>query len=249
MLISKAKAKEIRMGMAETIYLVPEWCRMTGLTDAQRQNFHLMRALAEHTRVVPRARIEKLLRFCRRLTTQENVVKELRQWDFKLAEKLIEFPGRILPVETIVGGNDKNYSAGPDADWTRNLRSNPMFTSANMQNWVIITPSRCFKSAENFSGLLNKASYGMQWKIPKPKIQEIRDDRPGTYLDALTNVIGSMRPSLIMCVVSNNKADRYAAIKKKCSIEYAVPTQVCVQISFFIFLDCILKTKYLNFKY
>lgn len=226
LLISRAKAREVRMGLPETISLIPELCRMTGLTDAQRQNFQLMRALAEHTRVPPKARIDKLLHFCKRLTTQERVVKELRQWDLRLAETLVEFAGRSLPPETIVGGKNRTYSAGREADWTRELRSCPMFAPAQVANWVIIAPNRCVRSAENFAGLLGKACSGMQWALPRPKIQEIRDDRPGTYLDALEHVINSLRPSLIMCVVSNNKSDRYAAIKKKCSIERAIPTQV-----------------------
>lgn len=215
------------MGMPETISLIPELCRMTGLTDAQRQNFQLMRALAEHTRVAPRARIEKLLKFCKRLRTQDKVVQELRQWDMRLADKLLELTGRTLPPETILGGGaDNTYSGGRVADWTRDLRSTKMFNAVAINQWVIITPTRWLKSAQNFASMLMRAGKGMQWQIPTPRIQEIRDDRPATYLDVLEYVINTMRPCLIMCVVSNNKADRYAAIKKKCSVEKAVPTQV-----------------------
>lgn len=230
MLISRAKAREVRMGMPELVILVPELCRMTGLTDAQRQNFQLMRSLAEHTRVAPRARIDKLLKFCKRLYTQDKVVAELKQWDLKLAERLIEFGGRSLPPENIVAGGGKTYSAGRDADWTKELRSAPMFVAAQISCWAIITPGRCYRSTENFVQLLNRASHGMQWSLPRAKIIDIRDDRPGTYLDALEHIITSMRPSLVMCVVTNNKADRYAAIKKKCSIERAVPSQVSQHI-------------------
>lgn len=212
--------------MPEILCLIPELCRMTGLTDAQRQNFQLMRALSEHTRVAPRARIEKLLRFCRRLTTQEKAMQELKRWDLKLAEKIVEFSGRTFPPETIVGGGNKSYAAGRQADWTRDLRSTPMFWPAEVHGWVIISPYRCLRSTENFAQMLKRASDGMHWNLPRPKIQEIRDDRPGTYLEALERVISSYRPSMVMCVVTNNKADRYAAIKKKCSVEKAIPSQV-----------------------
>jgi len=39
MLISRAKAKDIRGGLAEIIALVPELCRATGINDNMRQNF------------------------------------------------------------------------------------------------------------------------------------------------------------------------------------------------------------------
>lgn len=226
LLISRAKNREIRAGMPDHLCLIPELCRMTGLTEAQRSNFQLMRALAEHTRVAPRARIDKLVKFCQRLRNEQMVMEELRRWDLKLAENIIEISGRVIPPETICVGRNVKFLAGQEADWTRDLRSNPMLTMARIDSWVIVTPSRSRRAAENFTGLLNKASSGMSWSIPSPRIYEIREDRPGMYLEALEHVINTMRPSMIMCVVSNNKADRYSAIKKKCSVERAVPTQV-----------------------
>jgi len=51
LLVSRTKPREIRAGMPELVVLVPELCIMTGLTDKQRENFQLMKALAEHTRI------------------------------------------------------------------------------------------------------------------------------------------------------------------------------------------------------
>lgn len=45
-------------------------------------------------------------------------------------------------------------------------------------------------------------------------------------MEALDEVISHMSPQLIMCIVPNNRSDRYAAIKKKCCVDRAVPTQV-----------------------
>lgn len=45
LLISLTKARERRSGEAEYVYLVPELCRLTGLTDEMRADFHLMRDL------------------------------------------------------------------------------------------------------------------------------------------------------------------------------------------------------------
>ena len=56
----------------------------------------------------------------------------------------------------------------------------------------------------------------------------IEDDRQHTYTDALEKCAQN-NPQMIMCVVSNNNADRYTAIKKKCYIDRAIPTQVMCQ--------------------
>lgn len=226
MLVSRAKAREIRAGMAETVYLVPELCRMTGLTDVQRANFQLMRALADHTRMAAKPRVEKLIKFSQRLRQHKDIVQELKDWDMELANNLIEFAGRVLPPETVVGGGGSKYSAGKDVDWTKELRSRPMLHMVQVNVWAIICPTRLRAGAQSFVQVLLRAAKGMQWILPYPKVQEIRDDRPATYLEGLEACINANNPQIIMCVASNNKADRYAAIKKKCYVDRAVPTQV-----------------------
>jgi len=47
------------------------------------------------------------------------------------------------------------------------------------------------------------------------------DDRAATYVEALEQVISNKDPRLIMCVVTNNRLDRYASIKKKCCVDRA----------------------------
>jgi aubergine-like protein len=73
LLVTRSKAKEIKAGLPDIVYLIPELCRMTGLTDAMRANFRLMSALAEHTRMGPNKRIEKLLAFSQRLNQEPAV--------------------------------------------------------------------------------------------------------------------------------------------------------------------------------
>jgi len=41
----------------------------------------------------------------------------------KLAQKLVEFQGRVLTQEKIVQGQDIKYDAGQYTDWTKELRS------------------------------------------------------------------------------------------------------------------------------
>jgi aubergine len=51
MLVSEPKPADVRAGRKESILLVPEFCRATGLTDKMRANFQMMKAMAEHTQV------------------------------------------------------------------------------------------------------------------------------------------------------------------------------------------------------
>jgi hypothetical protein len=49
----------------------------------------------------------------------------------------------------------------------------------------------------------------------------IPDDRAATYVEALEQVISGKDPQLILCVVTNNRLDRYGSIKKKCCVDRA----------------------------
>lgn len=74
LLVYRAKPREVRSGTPEIIYLIPELCRQTGLSDDMRANFHLMKSLAVHTKIGPDVRIQKLLNFNRRFTQTKEVV-------------------------------------------------------------------------------------------------------------------------------------------------------------------------------
>lgn len=226
MLISRAKPREIRAGMSELCYIVPELCRMTGLTDAQRANFRFMQDFAQHTRLGPTQRMQKLVHFSRRLLENPQAVQELKNWDFQLSNNLVKFTARVLPPEQITGGNNAVYSAGPQVDWTRNLRSTPQCQTRELTQWVMVCTNRNRSQAQRFGEMIERAARGMNWNISRARICEIRDDKPGVYVNELHNIIDQLRPQLIMCVVSNNKQDRYSSIKKLCCVDKPVATQV-----------------------
>lgn len=224
MLISRGK--RLRTEMPETIYLVPELCRLIGLTDNQRNNLPLIRALAEHVNVEPVQYIEKVNKFCKRLTTQQQIMHNLKKWKLKLCEKLVTFSGRTLSSEKLLVGDNKTYTVGHDACWNLSTSIEVMFSCAEFNDWLIITPKEFHVDVQNLANVLNGPNHGIRWELPPPRIVQIRDDRPVTYLEQLDNVITCLKPRLILCVVTNNNTDRYAAIKKKCSIEKGLPTQV-----------------------
>lgn len=101
LLISRARARDIRAGQNELIALVPELCRATGMTTGMMSNFNLTRAVAAHTRINPHARIQKLLEYNSRLSRTPASTAILTEWNMRLDPNLIELPARILPSEMI----------------------------------------------------------------------------------------------------------------------------------------------------
>ncbi|KAL4715482.1 hypothetical protein ACJJTC_009108 [Scirpophaga incertulas] len=227
LLISRSKPREIRAGMPELVFLVPELCRQTGISDAMRNNFQLMRALDTHTKIGPDVRIRKLMDFNRRLTETPTVVEELSTWSLKLATSLVKIKGRQLPTETIIQGNDIKFPAGDTTEgWTKDMRSKPLFFIARAHSWVVISPERQVRDAESFVELIIKTGNGCGFRLPRPDIVTIQRDGHMDYANMCENVVARRNPAMILCVLARNFSDRYEAIKKKCTVDRAVPTQV-----------------------
>lgn len=106
-----------------------------------RSNFRIMNALAEHTKLDPRRRIERLKSFNARLLREPNVVKELKEWGLKLDNNLTNVNGRVIPKEPIIMADGKvcNPAGG---SWDNDIRSNKMLVTANLKDWVVIVPHR-----------------------------------------------------------------------------------------------------------
>ena len=78
------KVRDQRGGVTGPIYLIPELCNMTGLSDEQRANFNLMKTMGEYTRQGPDKRTEILAKFSDRLTSKKEIVEELQAWNLNL---------------------------------------------------------------------------------------------------------------------------------------------------------------------
>lgn len=61
----------------------------------------LMREVAEHTRVEPSSRIQKLLAFNRRIQSTPDSVAQLSNWHLNMETSLLKLKGRVLPPQEI----------------------------------------------------------------------------------------------------------------------------------------------------
>ncbi|XP_014099672.2 protein aubergine [Bactrocera oleae] len=225
LLVSRPTERNIRAGQNEFIMLIPELARSTGLTNAMRSNFSLMRAMSEFTRLAPDRRIERLRIFNKRLNETPESVGVLNSWSMQLDRNLVEVPGRILPQCRIAFGNNERYDCNSTADWTKELRNKSMYKNIYITRWCVIALKRNLREIQNFVQMCIRAANGMKMRIAEPMYQQILDDRNGTYSQAInTSVAGD--PQMLMVVLPAANEEKYSCIKKKCCIDRPVPSQV-----------------------
>ncbi|XP_076435020.1 piwi-like protein 1 [Babylonia areolata] len=229
MLVTRAKKKDLRGGENPNIYLVPELCFITGLTESNRTNNALMRDVATHTRIDPASRVRRLEDFVNSVHEKASVAQELKGWQLDLAREVVNIPARQLDVEKLFmldRGREVllNYKQN-EADWSRDMRGKVMKSAADLTNWIMIFPQRSMTKARELADLLSKVAppLGMKYEFPSPV--QIDTDRNDAYLTTLKHTV-TPDTRMVVCILPNNRKDRYDAIKKFCCIDCPVPSQM-----------------------
>ena len=224
--IQSRQVREERAGQSGPVYLVPELCNMTGLSEDQRSNFQLMKALGAYTRQEPKKRMETLMKFSQRINSQPEIKTDLEAWGLKFSNELESFKARVLPPEKILGGKSSSATYQVDnADWSKCFRKWESFRGESLTKWAVICGPKDEAQTKEFLTSLAKVGPSLGMIIKPPKVFRMADTRAATYLSTLDDVFPA-KPQLVLVVVPNNKGDQYAAIKKKCCLEVPTPSQV-----------------------
>lgn len=167
MLISNASERNVRAGMNRLIHLIPELCRATGMTDEMRQNFPLMKEMSEYTRLNPDRRVNAIENFNRRIQETPEATRVLAQWQMGLERTLLTVPGRELPPETMVFGNNRECQASERGDWAFREKTT-MFDSVAVKRWIVVYPKSMKEDVTSFLRTLYGAFDEMQVEYKDP---------------------------------------------------------------------------------
>jgi aubergine-like protein len=207
------------------IFLIPELCSITGISDAMRQDFSLMKEMSVYTHVGPSERFQQLNGFLKDIQEREEGRKELSKWHISLDQKLVELTGRTMEAESIIY-KDRTIKYNPlEADWSREGRSLAHLSAKNLDKWIVIFTQRDSQTAHSFVDALYKVCTPFGMRVDFPDMVELPNDRPETFIRAIQDK-ANPQLDLICCILTNNRKDRYDAIKKVLCVDCPVPSQM-----------------------
>lgn len=210
----------------DVIYLVPELCYTTGLTDEMRSNFTIMKAIGDHTRLPPNIREDKLAQFLQQLSTDERASTVLSDWGLSVSNKLDVVPGRKLDGETVILGNQRQCKVGDDADWTRAATNSEVFKTVDFENWVIFCPERDWNVAEDFMNSVREVARNLGIKFMPPRCVKLPNENTVTYVNmSKQHVKRSDQMVVLMTPGKSQREDRYSACKRLFTCEMPIPCQ------------------------
>ncbi|RZF43381.1 hypothetical protein LSTR_LSTR001642 [Laodelphax striatellus] len=231
MLIHREKASKQSPGQAQEepklIALIPELSNMTGLTDAMRSDFHIMKRLNMVTSLPPNLRQAKLKKFIHIVTETPETCGLLRNWGLKLEAHSIELTGRVLDPEKIIFG-DRKITRGSDiADWKREAGDFQMLSAVDLKKWVVVYSRKDQQIADTFIATMKKVAQRVGMMVATPNCHVLNSDKPSDYVSALRSTI---KPDIQIVVVmfQSRREDRYAAVKQVCLVENPIPSQVLI---------------------
>lgn len=226
LLASRVKKKAHGQEAVETVInLVPELCLMTGLTDAMRADFKVMKEVGNFTRVGPQPRQDKLLTFIKRVRENPEAKAHLEEWGFELCPFTIPLEGRQLEPETLIFGQNKRERVNAKADWGRAATSNPVLSPIPITKWAIFFLDKNTQIVQSFVSCMQQQARKMGLNFAAPKPVKLPNDRTETYLAALKESIVP-DAQLMVTVFPQMRSDRYAAVKKLCYVDNPVASQV-----------------------
>jgi len=226
LLVSRIKKRaQATQGVEPIINLVPELCLMTGLTDAMRADFKIMKEVGNFTRLSPKDRQDKINTYIRRVRENPEAKAHLEDWGFELCPYTIPLEARQLEPETIVFGAGQRERVSAKADWGRAATSKPVLTAIPVTKWAIFFLDKNAQIVQNFCKCMQQQGVKMGLNYSAPRVVKLPNDRTETYLNAIRDAIVP-DAQLIVTVFPQMRSDRYAAIKKLCYVDMPIASQV-----------------------
>nr|CAQ03960.1 piwi-like protein 2 [Isodiametra pulchra] len=217
------------------IYLVPELCQLTGLSDKMREDFRVMKDVGAHTRVAPRDRLTRMSQFISRVNSSPEASEELRAWGLKLANQPLE-----LPARNILNAREDCVFMGPQGskrvlitdkcDFSNQLTANKCIKNEPLTRWLVIYSGR---DQRGFQQLID--AFGrfvpdlLHGTVERPKDVRLDGDRAEDYIRAIKDhVTTTTNIQIVVCLLPTKVEQKYNAIKRQCCISTPVASQVII---------------------
>lgn len=209
----------------QIVVIVPELCYMTGLSDAMRQDFRVMKDVAQYTRISPDVRMNMLRKFVKSIEESKEAQDILNGWGLQIARATIDLKMRVLTPEVILFGDDITVQGTAGADWTGAVMKNPVLSAVDLNKWLILYTAADDRILKGFVDNMLRLAPRMGIQVNHPELYRMPDDRTETYMRILQEKLSDD----LLCVVviaPTIREDRYYAVKRSCCHKVPIASQV-----------------------
>ncbi|XP_074061368.1 piwi-like protein 1 isoform X2 [Macrotis lagotis] len=223
-LVSQPKRKKGPDGrLANPALLIPELCNLTGLTRSMQMN-RIFSNLANRTRLSPERRYNELRKLIDSIHRNADVQRELQEWGLDFEKQSLSLTGRVLPVQIL--NEDGRAISIQCTDWSKEIKKGHLSYPKPLTNWLFVFNYENSRLAQTFWEKLTLITRTLGINLGAPKRCPVQD-KTEEYLKVLEDNV-TPQTQIVVCLLSNNKKEKYDAIKKYLCINCPVPSQCIV---------------------
>lgn len=217
------KIIEKRRGVENTIYLIPELCLLSGITDDMRANFNLMKEMNTFTKGVPKEKLDECKNLIDSVKNYEKCRSEIEKWGMTIDTTPVNFNAVKLDAGNLMLGNKQVSSNDPGLD--RNVQT-VMFSQPGLKVWGIFYMKNDQKLYDEFYNNFKESCRTYQYNVQPPKLFPMNSNRSGDW-EAELSKIKNLEIDLLLFIIpgSRGKGPLYDYIKRYCTCETSIPTQ------------------------
>lgn len=217
----------------KVIYLIPELCYLSGLTDAMRANFNLMKAIAEFTKGSARDKVNENVKLLNTIIGNEECKKEIEKWGININTTPLMLEGRQIPVGNILVGKRNDGSRvsinvdGCNGNELDRQIQQEMFSTAPLENWAIIYSERDQEHAQTFCNTMGQVLSTFRYKTGELKKFGVRSNNFNDWKGAVMNNLNPSTQAVILLIPGNRgKGPLYKDLKTLLLTQCPIPSQV-----------------------
>lgn len=231
--------EEIHTGKNERRCLYPSSVlKIIGISDAERRDFRVMKSIAAVTRIDPSTRKQRLDKFISDLKNNQEASSFLNQWGFEINESRKLTGYRVRPAILCFGdknsGSMTEFPLDSTLGFQRSWKNFHLYKQPQIKKNVLIVFPERYNGVNRFVDDLIKVSNGLGLtnisQIVKPFCVE-GSNHPNAYKQRISRYISETQeaPSFIVCVLPDQKKERYSQIKMFLTVQLGIPSQ-CVKL-------------------
>ncbi|KAK8797223.1 hypothetical protein WA158_004433 [Blastocystis sp. Blastoise] len=208
------------------IYLIPELCVRTGITDRMRADGQITRGMIDNSKISP----EQLLNELNGLISNLSIAGQKGCVTFSLNSSPLQIPANHMENQSLCFPNTTIPVDMNSVDWRNVYKGDVKFVPTTLANnqWIILFGGQNREDAnyayENFA----KAGSSLNIRVERPRIEGVNGNPNQAYswVNAFRDYIRG-NEELVLCVVPSQDKRVYQTIKSQ-SIDKSVPCQCVV---------------------
>ena len=216
----------------QKIVLIPELCNLTGLSDAMRNNFRLMKELSKVSNMPCTERIKQTQRLFDIMSDNSQCQTEMDLWNVVIHKQPIEVTGKRLNVGKLIMGEKFK---GPERiildansdDLDRQIQTK-MYSQPKIGKCAIFCSKQDQKSYSKFIDVLCQSVKTFKYSMDRPKQFIVNSNRIEDWCAMLKKNLNPSVEFVIMILPGNKNNPLYKDIKKMMLCDLPIPCQaVC----------------------